>query len=802
MNQTKTQRVVEACSNLLISMRPAIIVVATLITLVLGWEARNIQLDPGFQKFIPTQHDFMKTFAKYAFVFPGHNQILVNVRWKGDGDIYNEEFLDTLKHVSNDIYFMPHIDRPGLTSLYSSKVRYTLVTEDGFVGAPVIPETFNATPAELAEVRRNIEASGVIGRLVGNEQKDAMVIATVQENIGGKAIQVNYYELAHKLDALRAKYESKNIEINIVGFTMLVGAIVDGLLGVFVFFAISFLITAGLLYLYCRSWKLTGLALVVALLPVLWLIGLLPIIGAGIDPISILVPFLIFSIGVSHAVQMTNAWKQAVVAGASSVEASRLAFRALLVPGTLALITNGLGFICIMRIHIDIVRELGMTASLGVLLMIATNKIILPTLLSAIKLEPAALKRAQAKRKDDTELHRVWWTVSYLARRGPAMAVFFVSAGFLVWAAVDARGLKIGDVGQGVPELHYGDRYNVDNRAILQRYNIGTDVLTVIVETQGKNDACLNYSVMSAVDRFDQSMRGVYGVQSVLTVPYVAKSVIAGMNEGNPRWAGLPRSSEGLSVGGYAYDPDLGFNTEGCRAMQIRIFTKSHEGALVAHIVEEAQRFIAMDKTPGVSFLMASGNIGVIAATNEAVQDAELEMLFSLFGAISLLCLITFRSWEAVACIIIPLTVVSVFCNALMAQLGIGLKVATLPEIALGVGVGVDYGIYIYERIIHQMKYAGQDLQHAFYEAMKQRGTASLFTAVTMSVGVGTWAFSSLRFQTDMGILLSFMFLVNVFGAIFILPALAAWLLPARLTEPSKAAEKNRSRTGAVAPQA
>jgi len=136
MNQTRTQRVVEVCSNLLISMRPAIIIVATLITLVLGWEARNIQLDPGFQKFIPTRHDFMKTFAKYAFVFPGHNQILVNVRWKGEGDIYNKEFLDTLKHLSNDVYFLPHIDRPGMTSLYSSKVRYTLVTEDGFTGAP------------------------------------------------------------------------------------------------------------------------------------------------------------------------------------------------------------------------------------------------------------------------------------------------------------------------------------------------------------------------------------------------------------------------------------------------------------------------------------------------------------------------------------------------------------------------------------------------------------------------------------------------------------------------------------------
>ena len=134
----------------------------------------------------------------------------------------------------------------------------------------------------------------------------------------------------------------------------------------------------------------------------------------------------------------------------------------------------------------------------------------------------------------------------------------------------------------------------------------------------------------------------------------------------------------------------------------------------------------------------------------------------------------TFRSFRAVLCIIMPLAVVATFCNALMAWLGIGLKVSTLPVLALGVGVGVDYGIYIYERLQHELS-LGRDLREAFYQSMLQRGTASLFTAITMSIGVGTWAFAPLKFQADMGILLAFMFLVNVFGAIIILPALASW---------------------------
>jgi predicted RND superfamily exporter protein len=119
---------------------------------------------------------------------------------------------------------------------------------------------------------------------------------------------------------------------------------------------------------------------------------------------------------------------------------------------------------------------------------------------------------------------------------------------------------------------------------------------------------------------------------------------------------------------------------------------------------------------------------------------------------------------------------VSILCNALMASLAIGLKVSTLPVIALGVGVGVDYGIYLYERLQHEMEHNGATLRVAFYEAMRQRGTAAVFTAVTMSLGVGTWAFSALKFQADMGTLLAFMFLVNLLGAIFLLPAMACWL--------------------------
>jgi len=469
-------------------------------------------------------------------------------------------------------------------------------------------------------------------------------------------------------------------------------------------------------------------------------------------------------------VQMTNAWKQDVLAGASAHQAAQSAFCKIFIPGSLALLMNALGFAVIMLIDIPIVHELGVTACLGVMLMIVTNKMLLPLILSYLKVgRDGGARQAQAGAR-----HRLWWWLSAVAEPGPARVVFAVSLVLLGLGVVKARELAVGDIGAGAPELRADSRYNQDNQRIVGSYSIGLDVLAVFVQAQGSSEACLEPAVMRAVEAFDFQMRHVAGVQSVQSVAGMGKEMIAGNNEGNPRWAAIPGSSRGLQQGSMAYTPDAGLVTDGCRRMQVLVFLNDHEGATVAHVVSEARRVIAGLQSAQVSFHLAGGNVGVMAAANEAVKHAEVWMLAALFCSVALFCLFTFRSLRAVLCILVPLGIVAVLCNALMALLGIGLKVATLPVMALGVGVGVDYGIYLYERIQHEMA-AGQDLRNAFYRAMCQRGTAAVFTALTMSIGVGTWAFAPLKLQADMGILLAFMFLVNVFGAIFLLPALAAW---------------------------
>ncbi|WP_422421646.1 efflux RND transporter permease subunit [Pseudomonas sp. GZD-222] len=763
------QRCVQGCADLLLNNRRRWLAVFLLLSLGLGYSATQVRLDPGFNKQIPVRHAYMLNFLDFSRVFTGANRLLVNVHWKGEGDIYNPQFLEVLQKVTDDVFFISGVSRPSVTSLFTPNVRYVEITEEGYVGDLVVPPQYAGTAEDLAKVRSNAARAGQIGRLLANDQRSALVRADLQDSDPKTGQPVSYVEIAQRLEDIRARYSSDDIEINVVGFAKLVGDVVEGLNTVLMFFAVAFVITALLLWLYTRSLTLTVVALVVAMLPVVWLLGLLPLLGLGIDPMSVLVPFLIFSIGVSHAVQMSNAWRQEVQAGSNARQAARSAFCAIFIPGALALLMNALGFAVIMLIDIPIVHELGVTACIGVMLMIVTNKMLLPLILAGLTV-PQRRTAPLAR----TSRHALWWRLSALAEPRPALAVFVASLLLLGAGVFKARQLEVGDIGVGAPELRADSRYNQDNQRIISSYSIGLDVLAVFVQTRAGDEACLNPQVMRAVESFDFQMRAVAGVQSVQSVAGMGKEMIAGNNEGNPRWSAIPGSSRGLQQGSLAYSADSGLVSEGCKRMQILVFLNDHEGATVFHVVNEAKRIIAGIHAPEVEFKLAGGNVGVMAASNEAVKHAEVIMLAALFCSVALFCLLTFRSLRAVLCILVPLGVVAILCNALMAMLGIGLKVATLPVMALGVGVGVDYGIYLYERIQHEMA-AGAELREAFYRAMCQRGTAAVFTALTMAIGVGTWAFAPLKLQADMGILLAFMFLVNVLGAIFLLPALAAW---------------------------
>jgi predicted RND superfamily exporter protein len=758
--------------------RRPLLILFILITVLLGAMASQLRVQAAFTKMIPLKHPYMATFLEYQADFGGANKVLVSLQNK-KGSIFDKDFMEVLRKVNDEVFYVKGVERSSLTSLFTSNVRYNEVVEDGFRGGNIVSADFTGTPQQLAAVRSNLMKSDWMGRIVSNDQTSAMVVATLMENDPDTGERLDLQEVAKQLEGIRAKYENDKVGVYIIGFAKAVGDIAEGAAGVLVFFGIAFVITALLLYWYSGSLMITSLALICAIVPVIWLLGLLPVFGLGLDPMSILVPFLIFSIAVSHAVQMTNAWKLETLHGHDGITASTLSFQKLFIPGAMALLANALGFMVIAFVEIEIVQELAFTATIGVTVMIITNKMLLPILLSYYKFTPEQASKLAGK---ETAGDWLWERLGVLATKQYAWIPILAGLALLAFGISQARHLHIGDLGKGVPELRPESRYNQDVGFITSQYAIGVDLLQVIAEAKPKDDddsPCVDREVMDKMEDFEFQMRQVDGVATVRGLSGFVKTMTQSFAETYSKWRMLPESKAQIAQGvGYATRLGNEFMNSRCTAMPVSIYTSDHQATTIEHIVDRIKAFKeAGGDTDRVTFRLASGNVGVMAATNEAVHAADKWVNLALFASVMALCLVTFRSFPITLCVVLPLALVTVLCNALMAMLGIGVKVNTLPVVALGVGVGVDYGIYLFERMKHEMEDNGLNLRDSFVEALKQRGTASIFTAATMTISVATWIFSALKFQADMGILLAFMFLVNAFGAILLLPSLAAYLV-------------------------
>ncbi|MDB6169455.1 MAG: hypothetical protein JWM88_2319 [Verrucomicrobia bacterium] len=743
-----------------------------ILTAVVAVFASRLRVDASFNKSLPANHPYIRTFTRYQGEFGGANRVLIALMAR-DGDIFTPEFFAQLRKVTDETIYLPAVDRPQVQSLFTPNVRYIEVIEDGFSGGNVIPADFTPTPANFARVRENIIKSGKLGQLVASDFSGAIVSAQLLEVDPGSGRKVDYVAVARGLEAIRERVERETrgaVSVHVIGFAKVIGDLNDGARGVLVLFAISIVITALLVWHYAGRWKLAAAPVLCSLVAVVWQLGLLTALGYGIDPFSILVPFLVFAIGVSHGVQKISLFRNEMLAGHDSRTAAQLAFRRLIVPGVVALATDTVGFITMLVIRIPAIQELAIVASLGVSVIVITNFFLLPILLSYLHL-PASYGRWVAERR--AKAARFWGRLARGMKAGPSMIIILVWFALGAWGYWKSGQVRIGDTEAGVPELRQGSRYNRDTRVITSKFSIGVDMLSVIVETVP--NGCVDYDVVSLMDQFEGRMRGVSGVQSVISLPAMAKLVNAGYSEGSLKWRILPRNPQALAQAVSPIETATGLLNADASVMPVMIFLADHRAETLRAVTDAVKEFSSTHPSAKARLLLASGNAGVMAATNEVVQAAQTPIVLWVFGAVTALCLVTFRSVRATLCIVVPLAIVSWLAYALMVYLGIGLKTSTLPVVALGVGIGVDYGIYLFAQL-HSALRRGEDFDRTMFAALNDTGAAIVFTGLTLAVGVSTWIFSDLKFQADMGLLLTFMFLVNMLGAIMLLPAMARWL--------------------------
>jgi len=752
--------------RVLFGNRRKILVLFAIVTVVLGSFAVHVRPDAGFDKLLPTHNAYIDTYKRTQEKFGGGNVLLVALQSK-HGTIFQPKFFDALRRLTDEVFFLPGVDRTHVSSLYTPDTRFAEVVEGGFNGGPVIPNTFKPNDAGFALVKTNIIKAGILGRLVGNNYQSAVVSAKLNDFDPHTGEHLDYAKFATLLDQkIRAKFDNADTEVHVLGFAQAVGDITHGAQSIVMFFGISLAVAAFLLYLVSRSAYLTLATLTCSVIAVVWQLGIITALGYGIDPISVLIPFLILAIGVSHGVQIALSNVRLVGEGHSAEEAARISFHRLLEPGSVALLLAVLTFVTVTTIPVPVIRELALTAAIGIATLVFTNLSVLPVLASFARI---SLKKVEAAKRGAEGFEGMWRALAVLIAPRYAILICTLTLAASVGALLVFGQPVVGDVHIGVPELRPESRYNVDAAFFQNNYSVSTDILQVIAE--GPANACLDYDTVKRIDALNYRLQGVPGVRSTMFMGHLMRDANVLFNEGNPKFDYLPHDKRVLGRDGSVFEVSTGLDNEDCSIMPLFVFLTDHKAETIERVLHTVEAFKATPSNAGIKLELAAGTAGVIGATNEVVEAAQIPMLGTVYAMIIVICLVVFRSVRAAICIVLPLAAVSILANAAMSVLGIGLKLSTLPVTALGVGIGVDYGIYKFSRLSHYIR-QGYTLNAAYVQTLRETGSAVIFTGLSLSIGVATWAFSPLQFQADMGMLLTFMFIMNMLGAIIVLPAI------------------------------
>jgi len=783
--------------RLVFNYRPLFMLLMTLATLLLGYmAATRLELRPSFEKMIPQSQPYIQNFLENRKSLRGLGNSVRVVVENTQGDIFDPEYLAVLKQVNDELFLTEGVDRAWMKSLWSPAVRWTEVTEEGFQGGPVMPDSYQGSPADIEQLRQNINRAGVVGSLVASDFKSSMLIVPLLDKASASGKSLNYYQFAQLLEEqLRDKIEfagdsaarqageegTGKYKIRVIGFAKLIGDLIDGLIQVMMFFGLAVATSLVIIYLYTRCVRSTLLVVSCSLIAVVWQLGIVAWLGYAIDPYSVLVPFLIFAIGVSHAAQKMNGIMQDIARGTHKLIAARYTFRRLFIAGVTALLADAVGFAVLMLIDIPVIQDLAITASIGVAVLIFTSLLLMPVALSYIGVGRKAAARAlkiDSRAAEHRGFGKLWDLLDRFTTPKWATGTVLLAALLGIGGFVVSLQLKIGDLDSGAPELRADSRYNRDNAYITSHYALSSDLFAVMIKTPA--EGCLNYQTLILADRLAWELQQHPGVQATVSLVNAVRQITAGTYEGNPKLNSIQRNQNVLNYAAQQASvnaPEL-FNTD-CSLMPVIAFLKDHKAETLDEVVAIADKFARDNSTEDRQFLLAAGSAGIEAATNIVVREANRSMLLYVYLAVTLFCLITFRSWRATLVALLPLVLTSILCEALMVVMGIGVKVATLPVIALGVGIGVDYALYLLSVQLHYQR-QGMPLADAYRNAVAFTGRVVGLVGITLAAGVICWAWSPIKFQADMGILLTFMFVWNMLGALILIPALSHFLLKSK----------------------
>lgn len=763
----------------------------------------HVTIRTSFDELLPQKHPFIQLHKMVREKFAGANVVTMSLEVK-NGDVFNPATLEKIKYLTEQLDLVPGINHYQVESIAHIKVRNIRTTLEGMVRSmPLLPEEVPTSKTELDQIKRDCYSNETVyGRLVSFDGKSALISGAFFEHM------LNYPVIFQRLRQMRRDVQDENHVLYISGQPMLYGWIYyHYIYNSKILWGLSSLTTLGLtmivlfslLIFYFRRMAGVVVPMTGAVISAIWGIGFAGLAGYDFDPLILIVHLLVTARCISHSVQMTERYLEEYEATGDKVKSATKSMGDLFIPGSISVVTDALGIYVVSFASIPIMHRLAFFNTAWGMSIIFSVLILSPILLSFL---PAPRKRERYVVKPvERYLH-------FMARlaTGPTSrwVIVGISGIALIASYIYSTNIIVGDTRPGSPLLWPDHDYNFSSRKINERF-AGTNHLYIIFDGT-QNDAIKDPYVLSTMDRLGEYMMQNPAAGGAFSIATMARTINKMYHYEDPVWGMIPATP--ADAGGFFFQYEIGapiprilssyMDPQGKQA-NMAIYYKDTKVETINDAIHRAEAFIRDNPLKNVKYLLAAGLMGILYATNEEIEWSSHWNDIMVFGMVFFCVFVSYFSLVASLLIVTPLFLANLVCLSYMVYSDIGMNINTLPVASIGVGVGVDYAVYIVDRMKNEYFASGENMDAAITKAITTTGMAVTFTATCLVGGIIFWyPLSPIRFQCEMAILLSLLMAMNAFMAVTLVPALFSIIKP-KFALAMQAIPKGKRMVGAAA---
>lgn len=769
----------------IIHLRIYIILACVLISAFFISVLKDIEIETRLEDFLPQQHPFIKVQNLLTDTFGGLNQVSIALKVK-EGDIFTYEALEKIVSLTEDLYLLEGVNIARVNSIASRHIKHIQADEEGFFVERLLRQPPRDSQ-EMAEFRRKIVSNpNVYRRMVSDDFSSTLIYVDFTSGVRTSFI-------FRSLEELKDRYEDENTELYIAGRPILEGWLNSYLPKMLRILVISFLIISGILYLTFRSKRGIILPLLDSSMATLWGMGTMKLIGLRLDPSTVLVPFIVLSLGISHSVHtLKRYYEEMRDPRMKSKHAIVSTMAHLFIPGLACVLTDGFGFLSLMLVPLPTIKSMAFASGLGILANFFTSFMFTPAVLSFMH-RPKILEIEKEEKHRWVDAMLLKLSVFSLSRRaGTIVVVIFIMGGLISFVGISK--IVVGDNSQGSSYLYPESSYNRAEKFINTHFG-GTNSYYVLVES---DRSVLSGEALTAMDGFQAYLEDIPEVGSTVSVANAIKGLNMFMKEGKERYYTIPESDQTIAeywflytLSGFPSDFDYLISRDE-KTANIKLNVKDHTAKTIARIVEATRQYASRFQSPHVRFRYAGGDIGILSAVNDIVRRTILPNILFISLLIFIYVSFVYRSFAAAGLLLLPLTLSNLIVFSLYGFLGTSITVETLPLASLSEGLGINYGIYMMARLYQEMREKKMTYKNILYHTLITSGKAVFFSGFIVSLGIFAWIFSSILLQVKLGLNLCIALILNMVISLVMIPVLVWWIKPSFLFGKMRLRLKNR----------